>query len=325
MATFEDVITDVTNPGIVTLKRSLPDGSVDEKQVYNMQAANKIIEALRNRLNSVESAGAWIGTVGTVGDLPTNVSAFDGTNGLLDTKPTAGDFVNVQNVTYWKNSNTGAMTISNMQGTAGWTQVTGPARFIIVLGAAGACTWEFDLGFSADVDLSGKADKVTDTDAGEIFVSNGPEGNLAGSGKTMADVVQTSGNQNIGGEKHFTGTVTVPDPSANADAANKKYVDDAIKDADPTNKTDKIEDGVNGNIVIIDGGDGNIADSGKSFNDVVQTSGNQTIAGKKQFSGEVLVPDVDEESDDNAATTKKYVDELVIASTGVGWEFEALD
>lgn len=44
---------------------------------------------------------------------------------------------------------------------------------------------------------------------------------------TLASAVKITGDQSIAGVKTFTGQVIVPTPTANTDAATKKYVDDA--------------------------------------------------------------------------------------------------
>jgi len=242
MLNFDDIMNDTQSPGVVSLTRALVGGGTDTQKLYNLQAVNTYLASIRTQLASLEAAGAWIGTVLTVEDLPDNVSAFNGKEGLLDVKPSASDFVNVQNATFWKNSTTGATTVEDQTGEPGWSKVSGPARFVIILEADGGCSWKFDFGLN--VEVTGKADKIAGTSSDELVVFNGVDGNITSSGVQIDDLVKTTGGQSIGGQKTFTSTV--------------------------------------------------------------------------------LVPDVDENSDDNAAATKAYVDAKVVAASGMDWEFEAL-
>jgi len=323
MADYSD-FQETTNAGIVVLKRP---GTSDQK-LYNYQAVNAYLASLRNRVESVEAAGVWIGTVDAIGDLPANNAALTSTQGILPgVKPNQGDFVNVRNAVYYKNS---AGDIS-LTAQTGYKQQTGPARFIVKVDSNKQITgWDLDIVFSSEIDLSGKIDTVPSAkDEIPVFTQ---DGNLEGSGLGVDDVVQTGDvTQQIDGEKEFIGTLKVTnDPEDPTDVANKKYVDKLVGDIDFSdeldNKLDNLGDGDAGKVVISNA-DGSVARSGTDLSNLVDKSTSQTITGDKTFSGTIIIEDIDENSNGKEAANKNYVDGKIqeINESSVDWEFEVLE
>lgn len=128
---------------------------------------------------------------------------------------------------------------------------------------------------------------------------------------TLASAVKITGDQSIAGVKTFTGQVIVPTPTANTDAATKKYADDA--DASILTAINSLDAAVvklTGNQTV--GGtktfsaspvgpteatgtfSTKLATSDKVKNELdnyaqmVRTTGNQTIAGDKKFVGKLF-------------------------------------
>ena len=81
---------------------------------------------------------------------------------------------------------------------------------------------------------------------------------------TLVSAVKITGDQSIAGVKTFTGQVIVPTPTANTDAATKKYVDDA--DASILTAINSLDAAV------------------------VKLTGNQTVGGTKTFSTSPVGP-----------------------------------
>ena len=93
-----------------------------------------------------------------------------------------------------------------------------------------------------------------------------------------ARYVSVAGNQTVTGSKIFTGAVSVPEPKQGAHATTKTYVDGLVSTS----------------IVTYSAGDG-IDLTGTTFsvdNTVVRTTGDQLIAGIKDFTGTVKAHDI---------------------------------
>jgi hypothetical protein len=87
---------------------------------------------------------------------------------------------------------------------------------------------------TANVDISGKADRVTSATSGN-FAGLNAIGNLTDSGKKTADFVQMTGAQTVAGVKTFSSIPVLPasDPTTDNQAARKAYVDSKVTSGTP--------------------------------------------------------------------------------------------
>jgi len=117
----------------------------------------------------------------------------------------------------------------------------------------------------------------SDDVSGILPIANGGSG-----ADNLNAIVQTTGDQTIGGDKTFTDSLVLSTPDASRPLkldADKNIVSGLIDIAS--------SDDVSGILPIANGGSG-----ANNLNAIVQTSGDQTVAGNKTFSDSIKTPSI---------------------------------
>lgn len=195
-----------------------------------------------------------------------------------------------------KSYDAGDIAICNGDITPNWTKIDGSDA---VTGVKGNNEVAYRLG---NVNLTkdniglGNVDNTSDLDK--------PISTLAQA--ELAKKVNNTGDETISGNKTFSGTITVPAPTADLHAATRKYVDDSVVGnpivtswSDPLSdakvpsekltkeslddKADKVTSATNGNFAGLNS-TGNLTDSGKKASDFAElTDGNINLATGKTY------------------------------------------
>lgn len=158
-------------------------------------------EKIKERVNTLERLGSFVGAFDTPDDLPKNISEIVGKYGV---SATINDFVTVRS---------GPYELENVDETSkkNFPKATDSTCWSIVgIDSLGAITWAYEFTYSTD--LSGKIDVVTGN-SGKLPVLNS-DGQLEASDKSVDDLVTSISKAQTKADEAFTKA---------EDLANSKY------------------------------------------------------------------------------------------------------